>query len=307
MSRKGQKKDSRRALKTSHPANRADLGTERAVLPWSKEGLFPPSPRRRAVLAVCGFLLLAVALVFGQTLRHELINSDDDQYVYRNPHVARGFTAQRIAWAFTQFHAANWHPLTWLSHMLDCQLYGLNHPGGHHLTNVLLHAASAILLFLLLRQTIGSLWPSAFVAALFAIHPFHVESVAWVAERKDVLSGLFFMLTLAAYVGYARRRFSLRRYLLVTAPAGPGPDGQADAGDIALLAAVAGLLAAGAVARSRERRGTHRVFPVAGAAGLPFWRLLAEKLPLAWCWRPFPACSRISPKRPPAPFANACR
>ena len=155
-------------------------------------------------------------MVFGQTVRHEFINCDDDQYVYENPQVARGFTAQGIVWAFTHFHSANWHPLTWLSHMLDCQLYGLNHPGGHHLTNVLLHAASAILLFLVLRQMTGDLWPSAFVAALFAIHPLHVESVAWVAERKDVLSGLFFMLTLAAYVGYARRPFSLLRYLLVT-------------------------------------------------------------------------------------------
>ena len=180
-------------------------------------GLSPSPANRYAVPAVCALLLLAVALVFGQTVRHEFINFDDDDYVYENPQVARGFTAQGIVWAFTHFHSANWHPLTWLSHMLDCQLYGLNHPGGHHLTNVLLHAASAILLFLVLRQMTGDLWPSAFVAALFAIHPLHVESVAWVAERKDVLSGLFFMLTLAAYVGYARRPFSLLRYLLVTA------------------------------------------------------------------------------------------
>src|SRR5208337_2681153 len=103
------------------------------------------------------------------------------------------------------------------SHMLDCQLYGLDHPGGHHLTNVLLHAASVILLFLTLRRMTGDLWPSALAATLFAVHPLHVESVAWVAERKDVLSGLFFMLTLAAYADYARRPFSLLRYLLVTA------------------------------------------------------------------------------------------
>ncbi len=111
---------------------------------------------------------------------------------------------------------ANWHPLTWLSHMLDCQMFGLNRPGGHHLTNVLLHATSAVLLFLVLRAMTGDLWPSAFAAGLFAVHPLHVESVAWVSERKDVLSGLFFMLTIAAYVGYVRHPFSLLRYLLVT-------------------------------------------------------------------------------------------
>ena len=143
------------------------------------------------------------------------------------------------------FHAANWHPLTWLSHMLDCQLYGLNHPGGHHLTNVLLHAASAILLFLVLRQMTGDLWPSAFVAALFAVHPLHVESVAWVAERKDVLSGLFFMLTLAAYVGLRPASVFASPLPAGDGPVCPGPDGQADAGDAALRVAAVGLLAAG--------------------------------------------------------------
>ncbi len=99
-------------------------------------------------MAVCALILLAVALVFGQTVRHAFVNLDDNDYVYENPQVARGFTAQGIVWAFTHFHSANWHPLTWLSHMSDCQFYGLDRPGGHHLTNVLLHAATAILLFL---------------------------------------------------------------------------------------------------------------------------------------------------------------
>ena len=152
--------------------------------------------------------------VFGQTLHHEFINFDDNDYVYENPVVARGLTFKGIVWAFTQTQSANWHPLTWLSHMLDCQLYGL-HPGGHHLTNVLLHTATVIALFLVLRQMTGALWRSAFVAAVFAIHPLRVESVAWVAERKDVLSGLFFMLTIGAYVRYARRPWSLARYGLV--------------------------------------------------------------------------------------------
>ena len=128
--------------------------------------------------------------------------------------VARGLTFKGVAWAFTRAHAFNWHPLTWLSHMLDCQLYGL-HPGGHHLTNVLLHTATVIALFLVLRQMTGALWRSAFVAAVFAIHPLRVESVAWVAERKDVLSGLFFMLTIGAYVRYVRRPWSSARYGLV--------------------------------------------------------------------------------------------
>ena len=117
--------------------------------------------------------------------------------------VVRGLTTEGIIGAFTHTHALNWHPLTTLSHMLDCGLYGLN-AGGHHLTNVILHIISVLLLFVVLKQTTNALWQSAFVAALFAIHPLHVESVAWIAERKDVLSAVFFILTLAAYVRYAR-------------------------------------------------------------------------------------------------------
>jgi tetratricopeptide (TPR) repeat protein len=170
--------------------------------------------QRWQVPVVCLVLAAITFAVFGQTLGHEFINYDDDVYVYENPVVARGLTLKGIIWAFTGVHANNWHPMTWLSHMLDCQLYGL-HPGGHHLTNVLLHTATVIALFLVLRQMTGALWRSAFVAALFAIHPLRVESVAWVAERKDVLSGLFFMLTIGAYVRYARRPWSWGRYGLV--------------------------------------------------------------------------------------------
>jgi protein O-mannosyl-transferase len=172
---------------------------------------------RHLVPGICVLLALAVLLVFGQTSRHEFINCDDGPYVYENTQVVQGLTLTGIVWAFTHSQAGFWHPLTWISHMLDCQLYGLN-AGGHHLTNVLLHAASAILLFLVLRRMMGlrsnksigvttpqggTLWPSAFVAAVFAIHPLRVESVAWVSERKDVLSGLFFMLTLWAWACYA--------------------------------------------------------------------------------------------------------
>src|SRR5207248_7730185 len=118
-----------------------------------------------------------------------------------------------IVWAFTHVHSENWHPLTTISHMLDCQLYGLK-AGGHHFTNVLVHTTAVILLFLVLRGMTGALWQSAFVAAVFAIHPLHVESVAWVAERKDVLSAVFFMLTLLVYTGYVRAP-SVGRYLSV--------------------------------------------------------------------------------------------
>lgn len=153
--------------------------------------------------------------VFGQTLRHEFINFDDGDYVFKNPRVARGLSWEGIVWAFTSVYASNWHPLTWISHMLDCQLYGLN-PAGHHFTNVIIHATTVVCLFLLLRRMTGSIWRSAFVAAVFAIHPLRVESVAWVAERKDLLSGLFFVLIVAAYVRYVRKA-GLGLYLVVMA------------------------------------------------------------------------------------------
>ncbi|MFA7256568.1 MAG: tetratricopeptide repeat protein, partial [Kiritimatiellales bacterium] len=166
---------------------------------------------RPSALAICFLLALMVWGVFGQTLRHNFINYDDDRYVYENPAILNGLTPGGLRWIATHPHGDNWHPLTSLSHMLDCQLYGLN-PGGHHATNVLLHMATVILLFLVLRQMTGSLWRSAFVAAVFAIHPLRAESVAWISERKDVLSGFFFMLTLGAYLRYVRRPFSAGRY-----------------------------------------------------------------------------------------------
>jgi tetratricopeptide (TPR) repeat protein len=152
-------------------------------------------------------------IVFGQTLWHDFINYDDPRYVYENTKITGGLSLSGIAWAFTHIHSMNWHPLTTISHMLDCQLYGLK-AGAHHFTNVLLHSIAAILLFLALQYMTGAFWRSAFVAAVFAIHPLHVESVAWIAERKDVLSGVFFMLTLLAYVHYARAP-SIWRYLMV--------------------------------------------------------------------------------------------
>ena len=142
--------------------------------------------------------------VFGQTIHHEFINFDDGDYVFKNLRVTQGLNLEGIIWAFTHVHAGNWHPLTWISHMLDCQLFGLQ-PAGHHFTNVAIHAATSVFLFLSLRKMTRSLWRSAFVAAVFAVHPLHVESVAWVAERKDELSALFFVLTIMAYARYVRR------------------------------------------------------------------------------------------------------
>src|SRR5437899_8815209 len=170
------------------------------------------SSRSQTVLVYL-FLAAITWLVFGQTVRHDFVNFDDHVYVYDNPLVTGGLTIHGIVGAFTHPHGRNWHPLTTISHMLDCQLYGLN-AGGHHFTNLALHTIAVLLLFRVLRVTTGTLWPSAVVAALFAIHPLHVESVAWVSERKDVLSAVFFMLTLAAYVRYARAP-STGRYFFV--------------------------------------------------------------------------------------------
>ncbi len=186
-------------------------------MPGEADSLPPESGSRPAgwidrwtVPGVCIFLAAITLAVFGQTLGYDFVNWDDDEYVYENPVVQQGLTWEGFRWALTYGNIGHWHPLTWLSHMLDCQLYGL-YPGGHHLTNVLLHTAAVILLFLVLRRMTGFLWRSAFVAAVFAIHPLRVESVAWVAERKDVLSAFFFMLTLGAYVRYVQRRSSVER------------------------------------------------------------------------------------------------
>src|SRR5438270_768111 len=152
-------------------------------------------------LLICAALALVTFSVFAPCLKYDFLDYDDQQYVTENSHVQAGLTWQGVAWAFRTYYASNWHPLTWVSHMLDCQWYDL-HPAGHHLTNILLHVANTLLLFGLLKRITGSIWPSAMVAALFAWHPLHVESVAWIAERKDVLSAFFWMLTMLAYVHY---------------------------------------------------------------------------------------------------------
>jgi protein O-mannosyl-transferase len=170
-------------------------------------------PQTAVIVAICAVLVGITWFVFGQTVRHQFVTYDDPQYVYANPDVSAGVSLPRISWAFTHTIAGNWQPLTTISHMLDCQLYGLD-PAGHHFTNVLFHTIAGVLLFLVLQQMTGCLWRSAFVAALFAIHPLHVESVAWVSERKDVLSAVFFMLIVGAYIRFVRAS-SFTAYVLV--------------------------------------------------------------------------------------------
>ena len=148
-------------------------------------------------------LALLTLLLYLPTRRFDFVNFDDPAYVAENRAVEAGLTWSGIQWAFTTTHASNWHPLTWMSHMLDCQLWGPK-PAGHHLVNALIHAANAALLLLLLSNLTGAVWPAAIVAALFAWHPLHVESVAWISERKDLLSAFFGLLCLRAYLRYAR-------------------------------------------------------------------------------------------------------
>lgn len=164
-------------------------------------------------LLICALLTVVTMGVYAQTLTFDFVLFDDPMYVTENIHVRSGLTAAGAAWAFTAQHGGNWYPLTALSHMLDCQMYGLS-PAGHHLTSVLLHVANTLVLFGVLRISTGAVWRSAVVAALFALHPLHVESVAWVAARKDVLSTFLGLTALAAYVGYARRG-GVGRYMLV--------------------------------------------------------------------------------------------
>lgn len=178
--------------------------------------------RNHAILAA-GCLLVALTLAaYWPVNGHKFISLDDPRYIYDNPQVKAGLTWPGAVWAFRTGYAGNWHPLTWLSHMADCQLYGLN-PAGHHLTNLLFHVTNALLLFLLLHRMTGSLWRSTFVAALFAWHPLRVESVAWAAERKDVLSTFFFLLTLWAYVRYANTECRRGESTADASPAGYGP------------------------------------------------------------------------------------
>jgi tetratricopeptide (TPR) repeat protein len=173
-------------------------------------------PRRAEAAWICAGLVVAAVVLYGPTLRHGFVSLDDEAYVEGNSHVRNGLTLDGVKWAFGATYQENWHPLTWISHMADVSVSGLA-PGGHHLTGLVLHALNGVLLFLALRALTRDTWPSALAAALFVAHPLHVESVAWIAERKDVLSGFFWMLTLLAYARYARRPESRGAYAAVLA------------------------------------------------------------------------------------------
>src|SRR5947209_966061 len=163
---------------------------------------------------ICAGLVALMWFAFGQSAHFPFVNYDDPTYTYENPVISRGLTWSGVVWAFTHVQAGNWHPLTTISHMFDCELFGLR-AGAHHVVNLVLHMLAAIGLFVALQLLTRNFWRSAFVAAVFAVHPLRVESVIWIAERKDVLSGFFFMLTLVAYIWYTRRR-SLIRYLTMS-------------------------------------------------------------------------------------------
>ena len=156
-------------------------------------------------LFVYTVLALITLAVYAPMAKHEFIRYDDDTYVTANRHIQQDLSFETVKWAFTTGHASNWHPVTWLSHILDYQLFGLE-PAGHHLVNLALHIINTLLLFLVLKLMTGAIWPCAFVAALFALHPLHVESVAWVAERKDLLSTFFWLTTTIAYIRYTKKR-----------------------------------------------------------------------------------------------------
>lgn len=215
-------------------------------------------------------LILAAFVAFEQVRQNKFVNYDDPDYVTENRQVQAGMTAESVRWAFTTIHAANWHPVTWLSHMLDCQLFGLS-PQWHHLSNLLLHIANSLLLFWILKKMTGAVWASALVAAVFALHPLHVESVAWVAERKDVLSGLFWMLTIAAYIRYAKEP-GIGRYALVFVVFALGLMAKPM---LVTLPFVLILLDYWPLERFRRRSLVKGDFKES-----PIWRLVVEKVPL---------------------------
>jgi protein O-mannosyl-transferase len=172
------------------------------------------SLRQRPIL-LGSLLVLGTLLLYGRVAHDQFLVFDDNPYVVKNVHVSTGLDFGNVVWAFTNFWEANWHPLTWISHMADCQVFGLN-SGPHHLVNLALHAINILVLFWLLRKATGAVWRSCFVAALFAVHPLNVETVAWVAQRKSLLSTLFSLLAIGAYGWYSRRP-NWKRYLVVAA------------------------------------------------------------------------------------------
>ena len=214
---------------------------------------------RHLVFLICAVLAAAVFIVYGQVRHNGFVNYDDQTYITENSHINGGITIPSVIWAFTAFHFYMWHPLTSLSHMLDCQLFGLD-PSWHHIVNLLFHTVNTLLLFWVLQRMTGAVWPSAFVAAVFGLHPLNVESVAWLAERKNVLCGFFWMLTIAAYVRYAERP-GIGRYLLV------------------VLAFCLGLMSKPMIVTLPFVLLLLDYWPL-GQKGRSAWRLIGEKVPL---------------------------
>ena len=243
--------------------------------PLTESYLFRSPQKRRLIF--CLLLALATMALYNSVTRAPFLNFDDVESVTDNPQVRAGLTWNTVVWTFRTPEALDWHPMTWLSYALDSQMFGLN-PAGYHTTNVLLHAANAVLLFLLLESATGLAWRSLAVAALFALHPINVESVAWIAERKTVLSMLFFLLALAAY-GWYTRRPGIGRYLAVTVAYALGLMSKAQVITFPFALLLLDYWPLGRLAPHPARPHEVGGEPAVAAAGLSFWKLIGEKVP----------------------------
>jgi hypothetical protein len=245
-----------------------------------RTGETPVPPILGLQLLLCLLLAGAALLAYIEVKDYDFITFDDLTYVVENPMVRAGLTWPGVQWAFSAVHSYNWHPLTWLSHMLDCQLYGM-WPGGHHLTNVFFHLANTILLFLFFSRVTGALWPSALVAALFALHPLHVESVAWVSERKDVLSTFFWLATMWAYAGYVSAP-SFKRYLLILLLFALGLMAKPMLATLPLVLLLLDYWPLGRIAGMLPPQGAIEGSPppLTGPPKKSYWPLIREKIPL---------------------------
>jgi len=249
-----------------------DSTEQKSGQPLSEAYLFRSPQKRRLIF--CLLLALATIALYNPVTRAPFLNYDDQVYVTDNPQVRAGLTWNTALWAFRTPDALDWHPMTWLSYALDCQIFGLN-PDGYHTTNILLHAANAVLLFLILESATGLAWRSLAVAALFALHPINVESVAWIAERKTVLSMFFFLLALAAYGWYARRP-GVGRYLAVTVAYALGLMSKAQVITFPCVLLLLDYWPLGRIAPPEVVGGELAVAP---ARGPSFWKLIWEKVP----------------------------
>lgn len=232
-------------------------------------------------LLIYALLIIATLATYWPVLNCEFVNYDDDKRVTENPNIKSGLNLESVIWAFTCPHFHMWHPLTSLSHLLDCQLFGLN-PAWHHLTSLLLHIASTVLLFGILKRMTGAIWAGAFVAAAFALHPLNVESVAWVAERMNVLSTFFWVLTIAVYIRYAERP-GLSRFLLVVLVFGLSIMTKAMVVTLPFALLLLDYWPLGRFQLKRdggEQNLSETESGQAGPGGPAVWRLFAEKIPL---------------------------